>query len=155
MLDVSKTTVFVVISVVGGGGASALPKAFICRKSGQNPWKSEQKWPPTFGEKHIKTFFGGHTKKRSSWLLWEIICRRSHTKTFWASLGKFGHKFFAPSKICLLLNVRLSVREILVMQINLGIIMKRVGSTFLGVLPVKRDVVRVSTGWADTRAEDK
>jgi len=47
-------------------GCKRTPKIFICRKFGQDPWKSGQKWPPTlfdfkqwrstFAEKHMKTF---------------------------------------------------------------------------------------------------
>ena len=78
-------------------------------KISENPGKiseaSSKKWHPTFVEKHMKTvlvcfFFGGHTKLRSSWSLWEKkIC------SFRESLGKFGRKSFAPQKLCLLLHL--------------------------------------------------
>jgi len=57
-----------------------------------SPWNT---WRP---------FYGGYTKKGSSWSLVfvEKFCSRSLT-TFQASLGKFGQKSFAPPKICLLL----------------------------------------------------
>ena len=43
-----------------------------------------QKWHPTFPEKHTKTFFGGLTKKRSSWSLTFVgkFCRQSSTKRY-------------------------------------------------------------------------
>jgi len=50
-----------------------------------------------------RPFFGGRTKKRSSWSLWEKCRQKLHKKTFRSSLGKFGQKSFAPPKICLLL----------------------------------------------------
>jgi len=70
----------------GAGGASAPLKVLICQKSEQIPenmgkflenlanslkirtklLKIWTKWPPTFAEKHTKTFFGGHSQKRSS-----------------------------------------------------------------------------------------
>jgi len=48
-----------------------------------------QKWRPAFAGKHMTTFFGGHTKKRSSWSLWQKIC---HTKFSHQNfLGKSGN----------------------------------------------------------------
>jgi len=43
-----------------------------------------------------KPFFGGHATKTVG---------KSCTTTFWASLGKFGQKFFARPKTCLLLHL--------------------------------------------------
>jgi len=43
-----------------------------------------------------RPFFGGHSTK---------MVGKSCTTTFWASLGKFGQKSFAPPKICLLLHL--------------------------------------------------
>jgi len=51
-----------------------------------------KKWCPSFAEKHMKTFFQKVITKKS---LWEQICRQNRTKTFGASLGKFGRKSFA------------------------------------------------------------
>jgi len=48
-----------------------------------------KKWPQAFADKQVKTIFGGHTKKTVG---------KSCTTTFWASVGKFGQKSFAPSK---------------------------------------------------------
>ena len=46
-----------------------------------------KRWRPTFAEIQVKTFFGRHTKKRSSWSLWENICsQKSHNNVS----GKFG-----------------------------------------------------------------
>jgi len=85
----SVTKVIISASGVGGGGASAPPKVLICRKSGQNPWKSWKKWCPTFGEKHMKSpFFEGHTKKGLYNLCGRKFVGKSRTKTFRASLGK-------------------------------------------------------------------
>jgi len=78
---------------------SASPKVLICRKYGQNtwksghiPWKSGQKmaltlldfkkWYPTFAEKRMKTFLGRpHQKER------KLFRQNSHT-TFLETLGK-------------------------------------------------------------------
>jgi len=43
-------------------------------------------------QKHMKTFFGGHTKKGQ----FVGICR---TKTFQASFGKFEQKSFTPQNL--------------------------------------------------------
>jgi len=58
-------------------------KVLIC-------WKSGQKWRPMFAWKHTRSYFGGYTKKRPSWSLWEKIYSKSYTKTFRAN--------FAPQK---------------------------------------------------------
>ena len=102
-----------VASSGGGGGGARSPKVLICRQSGQNPWKSGQKWRPMlfefkkwrpmFAEKQMKAFLEvrGHTKMVfSSWFLWEKICRQKSHNNF---LGKFEEilaKSFEPQKIC-------------------------------------------------------
>jgi len=60
----------------------------------------------TFAEKQMKTFFLEVTPKKG---LHDLCGRKfvgkSRPATFWASLGKFGQKSFAPPKICLLLHL--------------------------------------------------
>jgi len=61
-----------------------------------------KKWCPTFAEKHINPFFGGHPKKRffmGENLLAEV------TQNFSGKFGVFGQKSFAHPKICLLLHL--------------------------------------------------
>jgi len=70
--------------------------------------KIRAKMAPNVCRKTHEDLFGGHTKKMSSWSMWEKIYRQSRTKTFRASLGKFGQKSFAPPKIFLLLHLRTS-----------------------------------------------
>jgi len=106
-------TRFLLCCGVGGGGARCkrIPKVLICSRSGQNPSKSGQKWPPmlfylkkwrpTFAKKHMNNFFGGYTKKGLYDLCGRKYVGKSHTNTFRASLGKFRQKSFAPQKICL------------------------------------------------------
>jgi len=53
----------------------------------------------------MKTFFGGHPKKVFLIFEGKKLWAKS-PKTFWASLGKLGHKSFASPKICLLLHLR-------------------------------------------------
>jgi len=96
-------------------GCSALPKIFdlsniwaislkIRAKIAPNAvWF--KKWRPTTAEKRIKTFFWSSYQKKSTWSLQEKICRRSPTKTFRSSLGKFGWNSFASPIICLLLHL--------------------------------------------------
>jgi len=50
-------------------------------------------------------FWGGHTKKGLHDLCDRKFVGRSRTKSFRASLGKFGQKSFAPPKISLLLHL--------------------------------------------------
>ena len=105
----------VVVSEVEVRGVQVHPKSFDLLKSWENLRKSEykwrpalfhfKKWHPRFAVKHMKTFFGGHTKKRSSWSLWEEICRQNCTKTFRANLGKFWQKSFAFPTNCLFLHL--------------------------------------------------
>jgi len=65
-----------------------------------------KKWRPTFAQKCMKTSFCRSYWKRSSWSLWEKICRQNKShKNFPESLGKFGQKSFASPKICLLLKL--------------------------------------------------
>ena len=52
-----------------------------------------------------RRFLAVTPKKRSSWSFWEKICRQMSQNNF---LGKFGQKFFAPPKICVLLHLCLS-----------------------------------------------
>ena len=83
----------------GARGASAAPKDLNCRKSGQNSWKSGQNWRQQFFRKtNEDLFFGGHTKKRSSWSLWEKICRWSCTITFGQVWGNSSKKPSHPQK---------------------------------------------------------
>jgi len=58
-----------------------------------------KKWCSPLAEKHMKSLFEGQTKKRSSWSLWEKICRRSRTKTFQAKIwGNSGKNPSNPQK---------------------------------------------------------
>jgi len=70
------------------------------------------KWRLAFAEKQIKAFLEV-TPKRSSVhdLCGRKFVGKSRTTTFWASLGKFGQRSFAPPKFCLLLHLWLQVRE--------------------------------------------
>ena len=107
-----------VVRIIGVGGGAR--KFWFCWKSGQNPWKSGQnpwkslkiwtkwrptlfefkKWCPTFAEWHMKSpFFEGHTEKILMIFVGENLWAKSRAKTFRASLGKFGQKFFAPKNL--------------------------------------------------------
>jgi len=113
----------------GVGGTSALPTVLICRKSGQNPWKPGKnlskygqngtqrffvlkKWRPAFAE-------NGHTPKITPKKVFMIFEGESHTKTYWASLEKFGQKSFAPQKIFLLQHL-CSVNTLITIWAALG-----------------------------------
>jgi len=63
------------------------------------------KWRLRFAKKHMKTFFGGHTKKVLMIFVGENLHAKVAQKTFAGSLEKFGQKSFATPKICLLLNL--------------------------------------------------
>jgi len=113
---------------VGGGVASAPPKVVICWKSGQNHWKfwqdlwksGQNPWRSRktgaqrcFTSKNNAQrlqrnkwhFLGGDTKKCLHDLRGKQFVGKSPTTIFWASLGKFGQKSFAPPKNCLLLHL--------------------------------------------------
>ena len=122
------------------GGESALPKVLISRKSGQNTWKSGQsiwkygqKWDPTFFDfeklapnvhklvpnvhkfvpnvqNHMKTFFWRSSQKVCA--VGGNIPTTSCSKTFQASLGKFGQKSFAPLNVCLLLSPMTTIDDL-------------------------------------------
>jgi len=48
----------------------------------------------------MKIFFEGHTKKRSSWSLWEKNCRQKlHKKLFWQVWGNSGKNPSHPQKL--------------------------------------------------------
>jgi len=92
----------------GSGGESAPPNVSIC----WNPWKSGQKWRPTwfdfkkwcptFAEKHMNLVFGGQTKNgffRRQNLLAKV------TQNFSDNFGVFGQKSFARPNFCLLLHL--------------------------------------------------
>jgi len=65
-----------------------------------------KKWRPTSPEKYEKNFFWRSHQKRISRSLWEkIFVGKTRTKTFRASLGKFGKKSFALPKTWLLLHI--------------------------------------------------
>jgi len=69
------------------------------------PWLLDfKKRRPRFAEKHMKTLFGGHTKKVVM-IFVKKVCRKKLHKTLRGSLGKFGQKSFATPKMCLLLNL--------------------------------------------------
>jgi len=66
------------------------PQKFWFRKSGQNPWKSGKNCylgkisenPGINGDQRLqknnwRPSFGGHTKKGSSWSLWEKFCKQT------------------------------------------------------------------------------
>jgi len=59
--------------------------------------KSGQKCCPTFAEKH-NTFFGAHTKSRSSYSLWGKFVGKMRTKTSRASWGNSGKDPSHPEK---------------------------------------------------------
>jgi len=102
-------------SGVGSGGASTSPKVLICWKSGQNPWKSKQKWHPTLfdfkkwrptsTENYTDVFLEATLKNGLLNLCGRKFVGKSHTKMFRTSLGRFGQKSFKPPKICLLLHL--------------------------------------------------
>jgi len=103
------TLIWTAVVLVGGGGASAPTKVFICWKSAWK-WRPTtlldfKKWRPRFAENRMKTFFGGHTKKGFHDLRGRVFAGKSCKKTFRKSLGKFGQKSFATPKISLLLNL--------------------------------------------------
>jgi len=74
---------------------------------------SFEKWHSTFAEKHIKAFFQRSYNKTSSSPLWEKMCRLGirRTKTFQASLGKFGQKSFASPNVCLFLRLSVTHKQ--------------------------------------------
>jgi len=57
-----------------------------------------KEWRTTFVEKHLKTFFGSHTKKKSSWSLWENICRQKSHKNYSGKFEEIWAKTFATPK---------------------------------------------------------
>ena len=63
---------------------------------------SFKKWGPMFAWKHVRPYFRGYTKKKSSWSLWEKIYRQKWHKNFSGKFGKIRAKFCTPD-ICLLL----------------------------------------------------
>ena len=69
-------------------------------KFGQNPWKSGKKMAPNICTKTHEDHILKVTPKKSLTDLCErkFVGKISHTKTFHASLGKFGQKSFAPPK---------------------------------------------------------
>jgi len=89
--------VFLISSSLGSGvGGGGVQNPW---KRGRSPWKSGQNWRPTLFDFKKKTApnvcrktkenppFGGHTKTRLLWPLWEKICKQKSQNHF---SGKFG-----------------------------------------------------------------
>ena len=98
-------------SGVGGGsaGSQAYPQKFwFAENLGKslNTWLKIapnvvwlQKMAPTICIKiHEDLFFRAYTKKKSSWSLWEKICRQKLHKNISGKFGEIRAKSFAPQK---------------------------------------------------------
>ena len=108
-------------------GCNQPPIHLICLKSGQNPWKKQEKSLKLFRQNLWKSRKNGVQRcltarnganvcrKINEDLFWwkshqrhlHYLCGRkfvtkSRTLTFWRSLEKFGKKFIAPQKSCFL-----------------------------------------------------
>jgi len=57
-----------------------------------------EKMAPIFALKHMKTFIGGYTKNRSSWSLWEKICRQKLHKKLFGQIWRTSGKILRTSK---------------------------------------------------------
>ena len=90
----------------GAGGASAPPKVLICQnpdKIPENLGKIRKNGAQRWQKNTLRPFFGGLIKKALHELCGRTFGGKRRTKTFRASLGKFGQICFVPPIGCGLL----------------------------------------------------
>ena len=82
---------------VGVQGLQAHPQKFwFAENLGKSPENPGKTGAQCLHGKHTRSYFGGYTKNKSSWFLWEKIYRQKLHKNFSGKFGEIRANFCTP-----------------------------------------------------------